>query len=55
MAETNALRGVDSRRLRAPVVKYEQPRVEKGRRLADVTGQGAVVPSGAPVPPPVAG
>jgi len=35
--------------------KYEPPRVEKSRRLAEITGQGAVVPSGAPVPPPVDG
>ena len=28
---------------------YQPPRVEKSRRLADVTGQAAPVPSGAPV------
>lgn len=33
---------------------YEPPRVVTSRRLTEVTGQGAVVPSGAPVPrPPV--
>ena len=31
---------------------YQPPRVVKTSRLAEVTGQGAVVPSGAPAPPP---
>lgn len=30
--------------------RYEPPRVVKSRRLSEVTGQGAVVPSGAPRP-----
>lgn len=55
MAEGKVSRDVAAQDVRATVVKYEQPRVEKGRRLADITGQGAVVPSGAPVPPPVDG
>lgn len=38
-ARTDAARG-----------RYEPPRVDKSRRLTDVTGQGAVVPSGAPRP-----
>jgi hypothetical protein len=30
--------------------RYEPPRVVKSRTLGEVTGQGAVVPSGAPRP-----
>lgn len=30
---------------------YEPPQVVKGRKLADVTGQAAAAPSGAPLPP----
>lgn len=55
MAEGKVSRDSATKDVRATAVKYEQPRVERGRRLADVTGQGAVVPSGAPVPPPVDG
>ena len=32
--------------------RYEPPRVVKSRQLTEVTGQGAVVPSGAPAPTP---
>lgn len=35
---------------RKPARAYEPPRVEKGRRLAEVTGETVVVPSGAPLP-----
>ena len=40
----------ETTRERAAHAKYQPPRVVKSRRLAEVTGQGAVVPSGAPRP-----
>ena len=46
---------MDAAALRASRPGYEPPRVVKSRQLTEVTGQGAVVPSGAPVPPPVPG
>ena len=55
MPEGKISRDIDAKDVRATAVKYEQPRVERGRRLADVTGQRAVAPSGAPVPPPPPG
>jgi hypothetical protein len=54
MASNDSVQGgtVETRKTSA---SYERPRIEKSRRLAEITGQGAVVPSGAPVPPPVDG
>lgn len=55
MTSENALdRPGPSEVSQTPAAKYEPPRVEKGRRLAEITGGTTagttVVPSGAPLP-----
>jgi len=42
----------DGEQAHAARCRYEPPRVVKTRRLSEVVGQNAAVPSGAPAPAP---